>query len=89
MTATRALSRRRAMAILILGSMLAFAPSGASAAPKPKPPPTTIAGDKSTPTTPTDLRVTGVTRTSVSLAWNPSTDNSGTFSYVVRQDNLS
>jgi chitodextrinase len=30
---------------------------------------------RSAPTTPTDLRVTGTTPSSVSLAWNPSTDN--------------
>jgi hypothetical protein len=32
------------------------------------------AGRASAPTTPTDLRVTGTTASSVSLAWNPSTD---------------
>ncbi len=30
---------------------------------------------------------TATTKTSVSLAWDPSTDNSGTFSYVVKLDN--
>jgi len=58
----------------------------ASAAPKPKPTTTTtVAPDRNAPTTPTNLRVTGTSRTSVSLAWDPSTDN-GSFSYVVRQD---
>ena len=39
--------------------------------------------DRTPPTTPTNLRVTGTTPYSVSLAWNPSTDNSGSFSYVI------
>ena len=32
--------------------------------------------DKTAPTTPTNLVVTGVTDNTVSLKWNPSTDNS-------------
>lgn len=39
--------------------------------------------DRQRPTTPTNLRVTGVTSYSVSLAWNPSTDNSGQVRYHV------
>jgi chitodextrinase len=39
--------------------------------------------DRKPPTVPTNLRVTGVTAGSVSLAWNPSTDNSGQLSYRV------
>jgi chitodextrinase len=35
------------------------------------------ARDRSAPTTPTDLRVTATTASSVSLAWNPSTDKGG------------
>lgn len=41
------------------------------------------ARDRTPPTTPTNLRVTSTTSYSVSLAWNPSTDNSGQFSYVI------
>src|SRR5262245_55578120 len=41
------------------------------------------AKDVKSPTTPTNLRVTGKEAYSVSLAWNPSTDNSGSFSYRV------
>jgi len=81
---------RRVVAGLIVVLGLAFADASASAAPKgPKPPPTTVPppGDTGAPTAPTNLRVTATTRTSITLAWNPSTDNSGTFSYVVRQDN--
>lgn len=39
--------------------------------------------DRTPPTAPTNLVVTAVTETSVSLAWGPSTDNSGSFSYVI------
>ncbi len=38
-------------------------------------------GDKIKPTAPKNFRVTAVTPFSVSLAWSPSTDNSGKFSY--------
>src|SRR5262245_7468435 len=40
--------------------------------------------DRTPPTTPTNLRVTGKTYYTVSLAWNPSFDDSGNFSYRVR-----
>ena len=40
--------------------------------------------DRKPPSTPTNLRVTNRTSFSVSLAWNPSTDDSGSFSYRVR-----
>ena len=39
--------------------------------------------DRTPPTTPSNLRVTSFTSYTVSLAWNPSTDNSGRFSYRV------
>jgi Fibronectin type III domain len=41
--------------------------------------------DRTPPTTPTNLRITATTDTTVTLAWNPSTDNSGNFSYRVRE----
>jgi chitodextrinase len=41
--------------------------------------------DRTPPTTPTNLRITATTDTTVTLAWNPSTDNSGSFSYRVRE----
>lgn len=63
------------------------APTALAAPGGKKPPPSP--GDTTPPTTPTDLRVTGTTRTSITLAWNASTDNSGAFSYVVKQDYLS
>src|SRR5688572_17562879 len=37
--------------------------------------------DKTKPTTPGNFRVTAKTPFSVSLAWSPSTDNSGSFTY--------
>jgi chitodextrinase len=45
--------------------------------------PALAARDRTPPTKPTNLHVTSVTSYHVSLAWNPSTDNSGTFSYRV------
>jgi chitodextrinase len=39
--------------------------------------------DRTPPTTPTNLVVTAMTEHSVTLAWGPSTDNSGSFSYVI------
>ena len=44
--------------------------------------------DRTPPTTPTNLRVTATTQTSVSLAWNASTDNSGSLYYIVWGDPL-
>src|SRR6185369_3495276 len=44
--------------------------------------------DKSAPTTPTNLVVTAITSNTVSLRWNPSTDNSGKFSYRVKVNSL-
>ena len=45
--------------------------------------PASAAGDRKPPTTPTNLRVTGMTAYSVSLAWTPSTDNSGSVTYTI------
>jgi len=41
------------------------------------------ARDRQAPTKPTNLHVTSLTSYQLALAWNPSTDNSGTFSYRV------
>jgi chitodextrinase len=46
-------------------------------------------GDRTPPTTPTNLRVTSVSHKSVTLAWDPSTDKSGSFSYSVNMNGLS
>jgi fibronectin type 3 domain-containing protein len=64
---------------LVLGLIVV----GPVAAGKKPPPPT---GDKVPPTTPTNLRVTSLGQTSVTLAWDPSMDNSGSFSYSVNKD---
>ena len=45
-------------------------------------------GDRTAPTTPTNLVVTGITENTVSLKWNSSTDNSGKFSYRVQITDL-
>jgi chitodextrinase len=45
--------------------------------------PAVAAGDRKPPTKPTNLRVTSLTPHRVTLAWNPSTDNSGTFTYRI------
>jgi hypothetical protein len=50
------------------------------------PAPASASGDHSPPTVPTNLRVADVSFTSVTLAWSPSTDNSGTVAYDVRID---
>lgn len=47
------------------------------------------APDRTPPTAPTNLTVTGTTPYTVSLAWNPSTDNSGQFSYRICCANVS
>ncbi|HEX5890314.1 MAG TPA: fibronectin type III domain-containing protein [Pyrinomonadaceae bacterium] len=44
-------------------------------------------GDRIAPTAPTNLRVTSITETTVTLVWNPSTDNSGKFSYRLKITN--
>jgi chitodextrinase len=59
---------------VLLPALLVALPLSASAAPKQ---------DKQAPTKPTDLHVTAVGPYSVSLAWNPSTDNVGVVRYVV------
>ena len=45
--------------------------------------------DRTPPSQPTNLRVTAVTQTSVSLAWTPSTDNVGVRSYSLWGEGLS
>lgn len=45
-------------------------------------------GDRSAPTTPTNLTASAITETTVSLAWTASSDNSGKFSYRLKITNL-
>lgn len=39
--------------------------------------------DRTPPTAPTNLAAAAITETSITLTWGPSTDNSGSFSYVI------
>jgi len=51
--------------------------------------PAAAARDRTPPTTPKNLRITGMTTYSVSLAWTPSTDNSGSVTYTICCANVS
>jgi len=62
-------------------AVLVFVFAAASPAKRPPSP-----GDKQAPTTPTNLRITASSDTSVSLAWNASTDNSTNWWYCVQVD---
>jgi fibronectin type 3 domain-containing protein len=79
MTAKKAVVRRAAGAALALVLTLVVVSSVAASTRR----------DRTPPTTPTNLRVTSLSQTSVTLAWDPSTDNSGTFSYSVYKDGQS
>jgi Fibronectin type III domain len=46
------------------------------------------ARDKTSPTTPTNLMVTAITETTITLSWNAASDNSGKFSYRLKINNL-
>ena len=78
MKTIRLLSRLQALTAALLVLALLFTASPASAA-----------GDRTPPTTPTNLRVTGMTPYSVSLEWNPSTDKSGPVTYTICCANVS
>ena len=79
MTAMKPVVRRAAGASLVLVLALVVVGSVAAANRPPR-------GDRTPPTTPTNLRYTSLSQTSVTLAWNPSTDNSGSCSYSVYKD---
>jgi hypothetical protein len=64
MTAKKAVVRRAAGAALALVLALVVVGSVAAAG----------RGDRTPPTTPTNLRVTSLSQTAVTLAWDPSTD---------------
>ena len=80
----QAVVRRTAGAVLVL-VLTSVAVGSAAAARKPPP----GGGDTTPPTPPTNLRVTSVTQTSAVLAWDPSTDNSGSVTYSVVKDGQS
>src|SRR6266511_1122390 len=67
--------RRTALAagVVVLASALLVSTAGA-------------VRDRTRPTTPTNLRITGGTDTSVSLAWDRATDNSSNFWYCVQRN---
>src|SRR5215208_6235542 len=69
---------RRISTLLTILLVMAFSVSPAAAA-----------RDRTPPTTPTNLHVTGLTPYSVALAWNPSTDNSGSVIYIICCANVS
>ena len=77
--------RSLCIAACALAALAAPIVIAAPASARPKPPP----ADRTPPTQPTGLRVTAVTQTSVSLAWNPSTDNVGVRSYSLWGEGLS
>jgi chitodextrinase len=64
------------MSVRLAGIVIAILLIGAS--------PAAAAPDRTAPTKPGNFRVTAKTQTTVSLAWNASTDNSGSVSYDVR-----
>jgi Fibronectin type III domain len=76
MTAKKAVVRRAAGTAL--GLVLALVVVGSVAA--------ATSRDRTPPTTPTNLRATSLSHKSVTLAWDPSTDNSGRVSYTVYKD---
>lgn len=80
MTAKKVVLRRGVGAAVALVLALGVVGSVAAAKPRPRP------GDQTAPTTPTNLQVTSFGQTSVTLAWGPSTDNSGSVTYVVNKD---
>ena len=74
----RVLPRIQAFTAILLVLSLLFSAS-----------PVLAARDRTPPTTPKNLRVTGMTPYSVSLAWDPSTDNSGSVTYTICCANVS
>jgi chitodextrinase len=69
--------RRSPLSALAILSALVLGSAGARAE----------AADRQPPTAPRNLRVTGFAHYSVSLAWDPSTDNSGLLTYWIQASN--
>jgi fibronectin type 3 domain-containing protein len=76
MTTKEAVVRRAAGAALALALALVVVGSVAAATLR----------DRTPPTTPTNLRVTSLSHKTVTVAWDPSTDSSGSISYTVYKD---
>lgn len=79
---TKLLSRKKLLRVPVTVLLLTLA-LGLGVAP------VAAARDRIPPTTPKNLRVTGLTPHSVSLAWTPSTDNSGSVTYIICCANVS
>jgi hypothetical protein len=83
---------RNSLSCVVAGSMLILANACREATPPELSAidtvdsPTLGLSDRKAPTRPSNLHSTGNTSWSVSLAWSPSTDNSGTLSYRVRDN---
>ena len=75
---------RIAAGVLVVVAVAVAVGAPASARPRPKPNP-----DTTPPSKPTNLHVTAVTQTSVSLAWTASTDNVGVMTYSLWGEGLS
>jgi chitodextrinase len=76
---------RIAASVLVIVAVAVAVGAPASARPRPKPPPS---ADTTPPSKPTNLLVTAVTQTSVSLAWTASTDNVGVMTYSLWGEGL-
>ena len=68
---------------VLAASVLVLALVFVAGAPAKRPP---SPGDKQAPTTPTNLGITSSSSTSISLAWNASTDNSTNWWYCVQRN---
>ena len=66
------------MKVVTCATLLAFALLAPAATAAPRPP-----RDTTPPSTPTNLRVVAATDDSLTLAWNASTDNSGSIHHYV------
>lgn len=64
--------------VLVIGSLLAGGTTSAAGG----------KGDRSAPTTPTNLKASNITTSSITLSWTSSTDNSGSLTYKLRITNL-
>lgn len=81
------LSLRQSLSCALAGSFLVVGAGCQEATiPEPGSPSAAIAADRKAPTRPANLRSTGNGSWSVSLAWDASTDNSGSLSYRVRDN---
>lgn len=77
---------RNAMVCLTIAAVAACTPDPVSPDPESGSTQLERSADRKAPTRPSNLRSTGNTSWSVTLAWDASTDNSGSFSYRVRDN---